>query len=88
MGLLSALFPPSLAPAQATEQIRAGELVALDVREPHEFKTGRIANSKNIPAGALPVPPERARPRSALPADLPQRRPLRAGDPHAAQGRL
>lgn len=55
MGLFSALFPPSLAPAQVTEQLLAGELVALDVREPHEFKSGRIANSKNIPAGALPA---------------------------------
>ena len=53
MGLLSFLFGPSVAPEQALEALRAREAVALDVREKHEWKAGRIAGSKNVPLSKL-----------------------------------
>lgn len=39
---------------QATQMINQGKTVILDVREPTEFATGHIRESRNIPLGELP----------------------------------
>lgn len=43
----------SLAPAQAVYRINREKAVVVDVREPQEFATGHIANSRNIPLGQI-----------------------------------
>lgn len=54
MGFLDALLGgPSISPAEAAEALRRREAVALDVREPHEWRAGRIAGSLHVPLGAL-----------------------------------
>ncbi len=53
MGFLSSLFPPSVAPEEAHEAIRRREAFVLDVREPAEWRAGRIGGSKNVPLGRL-----------------------------------
>lgn len=39
---------------QATQMINQGKTVVIDVREPAEFATGHIRDSRNIPLGELP----------------------------------
>jgi len=58
-----------LAPGALREVLAAPSVVLVDVREPHEFETGRLKDSINIPIGDLPRRLEEI-PRGALPIFL------------------
>jgi len=53
MGILSSLFPPSIGADEAAEAVQTRTAIALDVREPREWKAGHIVRSKNIPLRSL-----------------------------------
>lgn len=44
---------PSIAPAEARERQRRGDLVLVDVREPGEVAAARIPGARTIPLGQL-----------------------------------
>jgi rhodanese-related sulfurtransferase len=56
---------PELEPEQVRERLERGELLLVDVREPHEWEQGRIAGARHIELARLA---ERA---GELPRDLP-----------------
>ena len=57
MNILERLFGPaieSITPYKIEEKLKSSKRpVLVDVREPHEFKTGHIAGAKLIPLGEL-----------------------------------
>jgi rhodanese-related sulfurtransferase len=53
-------------PAEAHERIVSGEGILVDVREPHEWRSGHAAGARHIPLNELP---RRA-------AELPKERPV------------
>jgi rhodanese-related sulfurtransferase len=53
-----------LSPKQAESLIIEGKYDVVDVREPNEWSTGHIANSRLVPLGEL-----RSKPRDVLPRD-------------------
>ena len=53
MSFLSSLFPPSIDPEEAAQALSDRDVVALDVRERHEWKAGHIAGAKHVPLRAL-----------------------------------
>lgn len=53
MGLLDSLVPPTMLPRDAWQAAAAGDLVLIDVREPHEFGAGHAPGSLNVPLAVL-----------------------------------
>jgi rhodanese-related sulfurtransferase len=54
---------PEIDPAQAARLADAGEVLLLDVREPHEWEAGHAPYAVHLPLRALPQdPPPRDRP--------------------------
>ncbi|GMV34555.1 MAG: hypothetical protein DCC59_02575 [Chloroflexi bacterium] len=57
MGFLSALFGPAtpvITPEELSEKLKFGKHpLVLDVRQPHEFRSGHIAGAKLLPLDAL-----------------------------------
>lgn len=54
MGLLDSLVPPAMLPRDAWQAAAKGDVLLIDVREPHEFTAGHAPGSLNVPLGALP----------------------------------
>jgi rhodanese-related sulfurtransferase len=54
----------ALTPHQAHDLIAAGDVDLIDVREPHEWSGGHIADARHVPLEKL-----RASPRAAVPRD-------------------
>ena len=53
----------AITPAEAARRVEAGEVLLLDVREPHEWAAGRAPGAVHVPLGELPSnPPPRDRP--------------------------
>ncbi|HEY5059066.1 MAG TPA: rhodanese-like domain-containing protein [Gaiellaceae bacterium] len=44
---------PSVGPAQAADRLRNREAIVVDVRQPHEWKAGRIHGALHVPLSTL-----------------------------------